>query len=357
MKRSGLILLCIILLTYGYQGYKIYHDHINHELKVKESGLLSDISDNVTPIKLETPNDGKIVKQIKRVQRDGDNIFLLSGHKLLHFDISGKFINNIAKDISDSKEEVFIADYTIDSDRHQIIVIDSSRNIHKYDYDGRLISKAKINHPWNKLMSFTYHNGHIWATAETLKKNPKNDSYWIFYNLYKLDLDMNEISKETLRFADTGRDKRLHSLRTDEILVDEQGVYAYSSPVDMKYLLDDTLHIIHQDIIPVAFGSGYQGQACVYPVRKSKRYMMSTHYDSQDSCYTYCYDKSNNTAYLLQKGFKDNVYNTGYVTDLQPMDIYNKSYCYIKDNSGNAENISEKTDIDNPVLYIVTLKS
>ena len=112
MKRSALIFLATILLTYGYQGFKTYYNHINENVKVKTSGLLSDITSNVISIPLETPDSGAI-KQIKRVQRDRDNIFLLGDQRLLHFDVSGKLISQIANDISDN-EDVFIADYVID---------------------------------------------------------------------------------------------------------------------------------------------------------------------------------------------------------------------------------------------------
>ena len=145
MKKGGLLLLAILFLTYGYEGYKIVQLYMNDNVKVKTSGLLSDITDNVISVPLKTP-DSEVVRQIRRVQRDGNNIFLLSERRLLHFDISGRFINQPAIEISND-EDVFIADYTLDTDNHLIIVIDSQRNISKYDYSGNLISKAAINQP------------------------------------------------------------------------------------------------------------------------------------------------------------------------------------------------------------------
>ena len=345
MKRCGILLLTIIFLTYGYKGYKVYDDYINDVVKVKESGVLSDISNNVMPVNLKGLHIEDI-QQIRKVQKDGNNIFLLNGDKLLHFDINGNFLNYIASDISDSKES-FIASYTIDSDNHHIIVIDGSRNICKYNYNGKLISKLKITHPWNKLTAFTYHKGHLWATAEITEKHDDN-TLWVVNNLCKLDMDMNEISRERLQPAEKGRVILYESLHAHELLVDGQDVYAYKAPVDMKYLLDDTLNILFRNSMPMMLlRRDYHEKASLYPVRKSKHFMISTFYNTQDDHYTFCYDKSNNTAYMLQKGFKDDFYNTGYIANLQPVDNNNSTYCYVKTNSSD-----EKT-----VLYLVTLKS
>ena len=358
MKKGALLLLAIIFLTYGYQGYKSVQIYLNDEVKVKTSGRLSDIADNVIAIRLETPGSG-VVQQIKRVQRDGNDIFLLSDNRLLHFDISGRFINQPAIEISD-REDVFIADYTLDTDHNRIIVIDSQRNISKYDYSGNLISKAIINQPWRRLSAFAYHNGCLWATAETVEKCTNNDSdqipddsYQIIHRLYRLDTDMNEISNQRLYSADIGRDIRFNSPCIDELLVDEDVVYAYSSPTNMQYLLSDTLHILQYKGMPLAFGNKHHEEAGIYPVRKGKRFIMSTNNRAIDNCYTFCYDKANNNAYMLHEGFKDDLYNTGNIADLQPMDIYNTSYCYVK----TEAEMSPKTTSNKSVLFIATLKS
>ena len=364
MKKGGLFLLTILFLTYGYQGYLTIQKYVNDNVKVKTSGRLSEIAGNVIPVSLETPDSGAI-RQVRRVQRDGNDIFFLSENRLLHFDISGRLINQPAKEISND-EDLFIADYTLDTDLHRIIVIDSQRNISKYDYSGNLISKSAINKPWLRISAFTYHNGYLWASAETTEKitgnieyndksitihtsesveNNPDDYYQIINCLYQLDTDMNEISSRRLLFADIGRDISYNHLCVDELLIDEDGVYAYSTPVDMKYLLSDTLHILQNKSIPSAYGNRHNGDAFVYPVRKGKRYIMSTYHNAIDNCFTFCYDKTNNKSYMLSEGFKDDFYNTGYIADLQPMDIYNSSYCYIK------------SEADYPVLFIVTLKS
>ena len=356
MKKSCILLLTIISLTYGYQGYLTIRSYYNDELKIKTSGQLSDITSNVIPVQLETPDSG-IVKQIKRVQRDGDDIFLIGDNRLLHFDISGNFINQLAMEISDN-EDVFIANYTLDTQLHQVILIDSQRNILKYNYSGDLLSKSKINQPWRSISAFAYYNGYLWTTAEKVVINADDNSIQVTHSLYQLDSEMNEISSQTLHYADVGRDILFHSFFVDELLVDEHGVYAYSSPADMKYLLEDTLNILLYKEIPMMSKTGHYGKACVYPIRKGKHLMISTYCNEADNCYTFCYDNTNHTAYLLSEGFNDNFYKTGHITDLQSMDIYNKSYCYIKSGDDLSDKFPDREkNNNNPILFLVTLKS
>lgn len=357
MKKGCLLLLTILSLTYGYQGYKIVCKYIHDDVRVKNDGQLSDIANKVLCVPLETPDSG-VVQQVKRVQKDGNNLFLLGDRRLLHFDVSGKFINQMIMETSD-KEEIFIADYTLDTDLHQVIVIDSQRNVSKYDYSGNLISKVKLTQPWHKLTAFAYHDGYLWATTEELAKNADaNDSYQIIHSLYQLNTDMNEISSQRLHIADVGRDILFGSFCIDELLVDEYGVYAYSSPADMKHLLSDTLHIIQRQNLPMMFRDGLYGKACVYPVRKGKRHIISTYHHTTDNCYTFCYDNTDHTAYLLSKGFKDDFYDTGYISDFQSMDIYNESYCYLKSGADISKKFPDRAmSNENPVLFIVTLKS
>ena len=366
MKKCGLLLLITLFLTYGYQGYKIVHIYMNDEIKVKTSGKLSDIAKNVFPVPLETPDSG-IVRNIKRVQQDGDNIFLLSDKRLLHFNLSGKFISQPAMEISNNNE-VYIADYTLDTDNHRVIVIDSQRKISKYDYSGNLISRAKINQQWRRISAFTYHNGYLWISAETTEKitdistnnnyyevdgcttgspdKKSGDNYQVIHRLYQLDCDMNEISNQKLYLADIGRDIKYNSPCIDELLVDDDGIYAYSSPVDMQYIFSDTMHILQYNIIPsFALVNRHQGETGIYPVRKGNRFMMSTNHNIVDNCYTFCFDKTKYIAYMLSEGFNDDFYNTGNITDLQPLDIHNTTYCFLK------------SEANIPILFIVTLNS
>jgi hypothetical protein len=338
MKRAVYLLLAVILLTYGYKAYQAVSVHLNDMLKIKSKGVLSDITDKVVSIPMETPDSGKVT-HIKRVLKDGDDIFLISNNRLLHYDISGKFINPVAQDIVENDE--YIGSYTLNTDQRQVIVIDSQRNITVYSYAGKLLSKTALPHEWYRISALEYYKGHLWATAETLAEtNEPDNSYTIKNNLYQFDYRMNIISKTALRTADTGRERLWEGNCINELLADDEGLYAYSSPYTQDYLLDDTLHILKQKKIPSLHTGEIAGRGCIYNLRKGHRFFIA------NNGFTFCYDNKNHTAYRLNKGFKDNFFDTGNVSRFQPVDIYGNTYCYF----GNAT--------ENPAnLYIFTLKA
>ena len=349
MRKCGLLFLVIFFLTYGYQGVKTVYEYMNDVLKVKTSGKLSDIASQNLSVPLETPDSG-VIRQIRRVQRDGDHLFMFADQRLLQFDISGKFIRQFSLS-SNNDEDVYFADYTLDTDRHQVIAIDSNRYFLRYDYDGNLLASTQMLQPFHKMTALAYHNRSIWITAESLEKQDEN--YYILHNLYRFNANMKELSNQRLNPADVGREKLFDSYLVDELLADEYGVYAFTSPFDMEYLLHDTLHIILRQDLPILFNDDHFCHACIYPIRKGKRFQISSCYQSIDNPFTFCYDRIEHIAYRLSKGFKDDFYHTGYITEFQPMDIYNQSYCYVK----YGHYLSDAMQNDNPALFIVTLKS
>ena len=300
--------------------------------------------------------DSGVVRQVRRVQIDGNHLFLIGDQRLLQFDMSGKFVRQLTSSAGD--DEVFITDYALDADHHQVIAIDSQRNICKFDYSGNLLSKTGLEQPWRRLTAFAYHRGYFWLSAEHLvPKEDMPDSYQIVHSLYQFDANMNEIASQRLHIADVGRYRMFDSYLVDELLADEYGVYAYTSPENMNDLLIDTLHIMYREELPSMHKNGYFGAACIYPVRKGKRFQIATNYLSIDNNYTFCYDRIAHTAYVLPRGFKDDLQKTGYVVDLQPVDVCNNSYCYIKSGDSLSKKFSDKAkNNDSPVLFIVTLK-
>jgi hypothetical protein len=357
MRKGCFLLLATVFLIYGYQGYKIMEEYSNDAIKIKKSAKLSDIAGQVTAVPLKTSDSGA-VRNVRLVRKDGDNLFLLSENRLLRFDVRGNFINPVACDIED-ENDAFIVGYTLISNTNRILVIDSRRNISKYDYDGNFISKAGIGHAWHKLTAFAFHEGCLWATAETLVKDGgQPDAYLIRHDLYRLDADMNEISSMTLRIANTGRDKLFSRSCVSALFADEEGIYAYSPSYEPEHLLEDTLHIIRQKQFPLMYSGADYGTACIYPVRKGKRYFTSTCHSPGNSHLTFCYDRATHTAYLLSKGFEDDFFGTGYVADFQPVDIYNHSCCFIKSGKDLSAKFPERSaDDDSPVLFVVNLNT
>jgi hypothetical protein len=326
------------MVTYGYQVYKAVSGHLNDRIKVRTKGVLSDITDKVTAIPLETPDSGAVT-HIKRVLKDGDNIFLIGNNRLLHYDISGKFLNRIARNVAEDDD--FIANYTLNVEQQQVIVIDNQRNIWTYSYSGNFISKKTLPHKWQRISAMEFHEGYLWATAETYEKmNGANNACQIVNSLYQMDYHMNIVSRNVLKTVDVGREQLLNSGCVTEILAGEDGLYAYSSPYSMDYLLEDTLHIVQQKQLPSLHAGEIYGSNCIYHVRRGERFFIA------GNSFTFCYDGKNHTAYRLNDGFKDDFCRTGNVSNLQPADIYGHTYCYFSSRIENA-----------PRLYIFSLKA
>jgi hypothetical protein len=271
--------------------------------------------------------------------------------------MQGKFISRIATELS-GENTAQLAEYVLDTNNHHVLVVDSERYLSKFDYDGRLLAKNRIDKPWHRITAFAFHGGFLWATAETLEKDGDNPtSFLIKHKLYQLDANMNELYSQTLRTVNVGGNRLFSSLFVEELLADEQGVYAYATMADKKILLSDTLHIVQQKKTPYMYQDANVGMACIYPVRKGERFYLSTNNShSTDNSSTFCYDDTTKTAYMLADGFRDDFFKTGYVPDLLPMDMYNETYCFLKSGKDLARKFPGRAENnDSPVLFILKL--
>jgi hypothetical protein len=339
MKHAVYILITVIFVTSGYRACNLVSEHLNDRIKIRTEGVLSDIADKVESIPLETPDSGRVTR-IRRVLKDGDNIFLISDNRLLRYDISGKFVNHVARDIAENSE--YIERYALNVAQRQVIVIDGRRNIITYSYSGELISKTALHHRWKRISALEFYSGYLWVTAETyVKTNDSDNSFRIVNNLYQIDRLMNIISETPLKTADVSKPQMLNIPFITEILAGEDGLYAYSLPYGMDCLLEDTLYILQQKKLPSLHVGETFGNKCIYSVRRGHRFFIS------GNKFTFCYDDKNHTAYKLNEGFKDDFFNTGNVSNLHPVDIYGNTYCYFCESStGGSAN-----------LYIFTLKA
>ena len=83
-------------------------------------------------------------------------------------------------------------------------------------------------------------------------------------------------------------------------------------------------------------------------------FAFNRHPEDASRHYTYCWDCRENQAWQINKGFKDDFYRSGYVTELSPMDLKGNQYFYCK----NGEEVSREFPdaADSTVVFIVNLK-
>ncbi|MCD8264923.1 MAG: hypothetical protein LUD02_12855 [Tannerellaceae bacterium] len=100
-------------------------------------------------------------------------------------------------------------------------------------------------------------------------------------------------------------------------------------------------------------------QHSILPLRINDRYLLSSFYSEgkEKLTYTFCYDRKKKEYIHMPGGLNDNFYHTGAVAGLQPLDLYNHSFCYLKTGDAVRNSFSGRKENDNPVLFIVKLKA
>lgn len=348
MKKTCLLLLLLVGIIYINEGYKI----ISEDMPVKSTteGSLSDVADEVIAIPLETTSDCRL-KHATQIKRDRNELFLVSNGQLFHFDCSGKFLSRIT-----SNKHFLVTDYVIDPLEKQLIVMDDRENVYYYDYDGTLLERkslAGIN-PLKTPTRLMYHNRHIWMTAQSLSPSEEGTgkqcvNQW----LYKFDTTFNLQDARKLTAADLGR-FYLGACFSTELSVTNGNVYAYSPSTQPDELLADTLYLIRRNKLNI-----HEEYSSILPLCIAGRYLVSTYSDATDTDknYTFCYDRREDYAYNVTGGFEDNFYHTGRVPDLKSLDIYNNSFCYCRSGEEVKKAFTDRTEEDNPVLFIVRMKA
>lgn len=348
MKKTCLLLLLLVSIIYIKEGYQIFCN--DNPVRCATRGSLSDVAEEVIAIPLET-NENCRLRYATQIKRDRGDLFLVSNRQLYHFKCSGEFVNQITWN-----SRFPVADYVIDPLEKQLIVMDDSENVYYFDYDGVLIeqkSLAGIN-PLNSPTRMIYHDRHIWITAQSLtpcKEEPtkQNVDQW----LYQFDTTLNLQSVRRLTAADLGR-FYIGACFSTELSVADGNVYAYAPSLQPDELLADTLYLISRNKLNI-----HEEYSSILPLCIAGRYLVSTYSDAAEEQrnYTFCYDRYENYAYNVAGGFDDNFYQTGKVPDLKSLDIYNNSFCYCRSGEEVKKAFPDRTEEDNPVLFIVRMKA
>ncbi|WP_195375204.1 MULTISPECIES: 6-bladed beta-propeller [Parabacteroides] len=348
MKKTCLLLLLLVSIIYIKEGYQLFC--VDTPVKSTVKGSLSDIAEEVIAIPLETNSDCRL-KYATQIKRDREDLFLVSNRQLYRFNCSGKFENQVT-----SNTLFPVTDYVIDPLQKQLIVMDDKENVYYYDYEGVLLeqkSLAGIN-PLNTPTRMIYHDRHIWMTAQSLSPcKEKPGKQYIDRWLYKFDTTLHLQDARKLTAADLGR-FYLGACFSPELSVSNGNVYAHTPSVQPEEILADTLYLISRNKLDI-----HEGYSSILPLCIAGRYLVSTYGDASEDeqNYTFCYDRREDYAYNVAGGFDDNFYQTGKVPDLQALDVYNNSFCYCRSGEELKRAFPDRTEEDNPVLFIVRMKA
>lgn len=342
MKRAFSLLLVLFFVLYGKLGYDLFAEH--SILSSSTTGSLSDIAKAVTAIPLRTSGTCTI-ERARSVQKEGDNLFLISDDVLYRFDTSGKLICSIT-----DPAVITVAGYLIDPLQRRLIVMGNEADVHFYSFTGELLAdkKLKEDESRRRIHTAALFNNRIWTTEEYARFDKDTQTYYIERQVVEYDSSFQKLQSHHLVSADLYNTQSSLYPCTYELGVspDTGCIYAYTPAIDPSTLLRDTLLLKRQQTMHAE--KRFEEDITVYPLRFGQRYWLSAYQDPVDPSryYTFCFDQDTCKSWHIEGGFKDNFYHTGAVRQLQPIDVYSNSYYFCK--PGNES--------ENAVIFIVELK-
>lgn len=353
MKRAFVILLLGMVLLYAREGYDTYLSA--YHIKERITGILSDIAKEVTAIPLQSA-DGKAIGKVRDIRKDGNNLFLISENMLYRYNKDGQFICRIT-----DQEDVKVAGYLIDPVKNELIVLGNTDDIFYYSYNGDLIEKKKLesNLPNRRILSMSLHNNRILSMEENSYVYPDTQEIFVEKELVTYDTSFQKIESRKLTFVDLGRAQYLMALTQPELCInpDTGELFVYNPPKEHEYLLQDTLRLtLSWDQCTEA---AYKRQAVpVVPVRPAGRFRISSssRFDDEKMNFTFCYDTHTREHRKLEKGFTDDFYETGTISNLQAMDLYNRTFCFSQSGEVTKKAFPDSYNSGNAVVFVVEMK-
>lgn len=353
MKRTFLILLLIFMAMYGKLGYELFNGQT--VLESATTGLLSDIAKEVTAIPLKTFGKAT-VPNVRNVQQEGANLFLISDDILYRFHRSGELIAPVT-----DPQLIAVAGYLIDPVRRCLVVMGNEDEVHFYSFDGNLLDAKKISESGGhkRIHTAALYDNRIWTAEECLRLDPDTHTCCIEKQVVEYDSSFQKIKTHAITSAQLYNGSNIHSSCHFELAVSEHTgeLYAYTPSIDPDNLLRDTLLIKQRQILH-ADKPGTRG-ITAYPLRFGTRYWISSYEDPGHSGLyrTFCFDRDSGQSWHIKEGFKDNFYHTGDISRLHPSDMYGNLYYFCKSGEETKSNALNKSEPGNAVVFMVKLKA
>lgn len=349
MKRTFLTLFILLTALYTKQGYEFLTSDGTKTCLL--SGHLSDIAEEVIAIPLQNSKMYDI-RHAKHVRKEGDNLFLICNETIYRFNRKGELLNAVT-----DPGQIRVGGYIIDNRSQQLIVLGNEDDIHYYTFGGRLIEskKLKSNISGERLYSISMHKNNIWTTEEHISYDPDTNRTSMEVLAVRYDTSFTKQESKKITAFETEREQVLPVCHGTEFCVhhDTGNIYLYNPPLSPEYLLSDTLYILNQ--------KRYLSDAAIttFPTRMGSRFWLAACTNNQSPLqnYLFCYDTQKHQAWQLADGFEDDYYKTGNVTNLRPLDIYNRNYYFCKSGKELAYSFPQSAQEDSLVVFIVKLKA
>lgn len=352
MKKTCLLILILIACNCLQKGYETISSAASPTSHTYAS--LSDIAEEVVAIPLQ--GSGKeAIKNAKNVRQEGNDIFLISNETLYRFNRKGDFVCRITE-----RDSMRVAGYVVNPVKKQLIVLGNTNDIFYYSYDGELEDKKKLTDDFSdrRMMSIALHKERIWTTEEYEKTDSSLHTVQLERHVVEYDTSFRRLDTHPLVQADLGRELYPSECFTPRLSVfpDSGQLYASLPATEPELLLRDSLFLKGKE-------SSQTGELAnsipLFPLRFGSRLWLSTHHSATDPKlnYFFCYDSATGESWHTATGLDDNFYQTGTLSALEPIDIYNRAYCFCRSGRELQTAFPESAATESSVLFIVKLKA
>lgn len=338
MKRTFWFLILALVTLYGHEGYRLYCNL--RPMVHLYTGRLSDIAAKVTPLVLDTKGAVPIQRPAK-IRMYQEFIYLIDNQTLYRFTLSGDYVGRIT-----NPDEIQVADYVIDSQNNRLIIFGNQEQIFYCTLEGEIRNRMQfpVESSYSRLQAVNYHDDRIWVVQE-IKSDAFNRLERVVVE-YTTSFEKQDTYK--LEYTENcSRDEFVCMMTPSFAVAPDTGeLYVYSPPVSPFYLKQDTLAI-----------HSYRHQAFhhlttdmpIYPIHMGKRFSISSRLTEGETeeGYLFCYDSRTNKCWELPEGMTDNLYGTGQIRRIEPLDVSGERYWYVSENS-----VGEV-----PVIFIMEMKS
>lgn len=353
MKRAFGILLLLVVLLYGKEGYDRYLE--TQRLGPAFSGLLSDLAEEVIAIPLQTNDSGVVIEKAREIRKEGNELFLISNDILYRFRHSGEFVCRIT-----DPEEICVAGYVVNLANRELIVLGNRDDIFYYTFDGQLKQKKKLKSDFSnyQVKSLSMVGELIYTVEERTTLVADTQELLIEQKLVAYDMGFREVEKRQLQTVNVGRTRVMPNRQHPHIYHNKTTglVTAYAPSEDHTRLLRDTLFV---------YGSYSQQQmdakrskkALLCPFVTGSRFWLSGYNGGAEESenYIYYYDTHHHSYHVAIGGLRDDYYKTGMVTNLSPMDSEGHLFYYCK-SADEVRSSFPHHQSGNAVVFIVQLK-
>lgn len=349
MKRAFVILFLFLTALYARQAYELLT--ANGTTTCLLSGRLSEIAEEVVAIPLQK-NESHVIPYAKQVRKEGNNLFLVCNETLYRFNRKGEFLNAVT-----NPEVIRVGGYIIDHRQQQLIVLGNENDIHYYSFNGKLIETKKLKSTLSeeRVYSMALHQDSIWTTESRIRHNPDTNQTTMEILAVKYDTSFTELACKKIAAFNTGREQLPTTCYNSQFSIhpDTGAIYLYTPPLAAEYLLSDTLSLLNQ---PYRLNTEIVATS---PTRMGKRFWLAACENNQHPLqnYLFCYDTDKNKAWQLADGFSDDYYQTGQITNLLPLDMYDEQYYFCKSGNELKEAFPQSFQAGTPVVFFVRLRA